>query len=358
LKTNRVFIDSQCFVKAGLHFDSAALKLFRKYCENEELYHISTTVVQREVRSKINAALKDALNAIKTFRRKARLLDSLEHETIKGYFKEITEEEIYRKSDEVFEDFMSGCNTQIADASDVDPEAILALYFDAKPPFGEKKKKTEFPDAFSLLSLKTFFYNEEKIYVVSDDSDLKEFCDLDSQLISVETLDKLLDIYTDYTSLRSHNVKEYFVTNKVLIKGKIKSYLEGCDVYNSSGWDGAEVDDGLIVTYISELEPSVLYISDQESQVTFNIDVQFEVAVTGPDYINGTYDREDDRVYSYGDTTSVGRVSETLTVEIFLHYEYSDEGLVNATDEGLYIASVAGGIEVSVEQNEEDWYQR
>jgi hypothetical protein len=351
LETKKVFIDSQCFVKAGLHFDSLSLKLFRKYCENEKLYHISTTVVQREVRSKINAALKDALSAIKTFRRKARLLNSLEHETIKGYFKEIAEDEIYRKSDEVFEEFMSGCNTEILDAGNVDPEDVLALYFDAKPPFGEKKKKTEFPDAFSLLSLKSY---EEKIYVVSDDSDLKAFCDLDPQLISVETLEKLLDIYTDNTKLRSQKVKEYFVTNKVLIKGKIKSYLEDCEVYNSSGWDGAEADEGLIVTHIGEIEPSVLYITDQESQVTFDIDVRFEVAVTGPDYNNGTYDREDDRVYTYDDSTSIGRVSETFTVEIFLHYEYSDGELVDVTDDGLYIASVDGGIEVSVEENEEE----
>ena len=356
LETKKVFIDTQYFVKAGLHFDNPALKSFRKYCERTELFHVSTTVVEREVEAKIKASVTEALSAIQTFRRKARLLASLEHETIKGYFKEITEEEIYKKSNEVFEEFWEGCSTEVVEASDVDPEELLTLYFEAKPPFGEGKKKSEFPDALSLLSLKSALDNDEKIYVVSDDGDLKTFCDSDPQLVSVETLDKLLDIYTKHTSVRSDQVKKYFITNKESIKEKIKSYLEDCDVYNSSGWEDAEVDEGLTVTHIGVIEPSVLYIDDEESQITFDINVEFEVSVTGPDFNNGTYDREEGRVYTFDSTTRTSKISETYTVEIYLHYEYADGELDNAEDDGLHIADVSGGIEVSVEENEEEWY--
>ena len=53
LETRKVFIDAQSFVKAGLHFDGPAFKSFRKYCETNELIHVSTSVVKREVKSKI-----------------------------------------------------------------------------------------------------------------------------------------------------------------------------------------------------------------------------------------------------------------------------------------------------------------
>lgn len=354
LESRKVFIDTQYFVKSGLHFDYPALKSFRKYCETNELFHITTSVVQREVKVKIEDSVKEALGAINTFRRKARLLSSLEDEQIQGLFAEITEAEIYKKSFEVFDEFLNGCSTEVIDASQVDAEEILTLYFEIKPPFGEGKKKSEFPDALSLLSLKTYLDEEEKIYVVSDDSDLKVFCETDPQLISVESLDKLLDIYTEYTSARSDKVKQYFVTHNEAIERKITEYLESCEIYNSSSWEDAEVDDGLTVTNLGDIEPSVLYIDDEESQITFDIDVEYEVTVTGPDFNNGIYDREEGRMITLGSKSVISTISSTFTVEFMLTYEFVDGELENVEEVEFHIAGVSRGIEVSVDEND-DW---
>jgi hypothetical protein len=354
LETKKVFIDTQYFVKSGLHFDYPALKSFRKYCETNELFHVTTSVVQREVKAKINDSVKEALSAIHTFRRKARLLSSLEDEHIQGLFADITEAEIYTKSFEVFDEFLDGCSTEIINANEVDAEEILTLYFGIKPPFGEGKKKSEFPDALSLLSLKTHLDEEEKIYVVSDDSDLKAFCATDSQLISVESLDKLLDIYTEHTNARSNKVKQYFVTHNEAIKRKITEYLEGCEIYNTSSWEDAEVDDGLTITYLGDIEPSVLYIDDEESQITFDIDVEYEVTVTGPDFNNGIYDREEGRMITFDSKSVISTISSTFTVEIMLTYGFVDGKLENVEEVEFHIVGVSRGIEVSVDEND-DW---
>lgn len=249
LESRKVFIDTQYFVKAGLHFDSPALKSFRKYCESGGLLHITTTVVEREVKSKIANSVNEAISAIKTFRRKAKILSSLDDGKIQGLFFEVPEDDIHEMSKGVFEDYLLGCSTTVVDASCVNPENVLALYFGTEAPFGEGKKKSEFPDAFSLLSLKSHLSENEKLYVVSDDSDLKAYCESDEQLISIESLDKFLDIYTQHINDINEQIKQYFVDNEESIKERIKSYLEGCEVYNSSGWEDAEVDDGLSVTY-------------------------------------------------------------------------------------------------------------
>ncbi len=356
LETRKVFIDTQSFVKSGLHFDGPAFKSFRKYCEVNELFHISTTVVEREVESKIQASVKEALSSIQTFRRKARLLASLDDEKIKGLFEEIEEEDIYKKSSDVFEEFMAGCSTEIVEADTIDAEYLLSMYFEKKPPFGDGKKKSEFPDAISLLSLKSHLGDDEKIYVISDDGDLKAYCERNPQFISVDTLDKLLDIYTTHTNVRHEQVKQYFVTNEAAIKTKITDFLQDCDVYNSSTWEDAEVDDGLTVTHLGAIDPSVLYIDDEESQITFDIDVEFEVTVTGPDFNNGIYDREEGRMFTFDSTSRTSTISTTYTVEVFLHYEFVDGVLENPEDDGLYVAGTGGGIEVAVEENEEDWY--
>jgi hypothetical protein len=134
----------------------------------------------------------------------------------------------------VFDDFMSACSTEVVKADGVDADHLLSLYFGRKPPFGEGKKKSEFPDAISLLSLKSRLQGDEKIYIVSEDDDLKSFCADDPSFICIETLDKLLDIYTTHTNARHEQVKQYFIENEKAIKQRITELLEASDVYNSS----------------------------------------------------------------------------------------------------------------------------
>lgn len=353
LETKKVFIDTQAFVQSGLHFDGLAFKSFRKYCEAKELFHVSTTVVQQEVKSKIQGSVKEALSAIQVFQRKARLLASFNDDQIKSLFGKIDEEDIYKKSSNVFEEFMEGCSSVIVGADPVNAEELLTMYFEEKPPFSEGKKKYEFPDAISLLSLKSYLGDDEKIYVVSDDNDLKAYCSTDPQFISVETLDKLLDIYTMHTSSRHEQVRQYIITNEEAIKTKIIQILEDCDVYNSSSWEDAEVDDGLTVTYLGPIDPFILFTDDKDSQITFDIDVEFEVTVTGPDFNNGIYDREEGRMFAFDRTSRTRTISTTYNVEVFLNYEFIDGMLVNVEDDGLYIAGTSGGIEVDVEENED-----
>lgn len=58
-----------------------------------------------------------------------------------------------------------------------------------KPPFGETKKKDEFPDAFVLAALEGWCEkNNERIYVASTDPDLKLFCETNQNLFYIKRL--------------------------------------------------------------------------------------------------------------------------------------------------------------------------
>lgn len=356
LETKKVFIDTQYFVKAGLHFDNASLKSFKQHCKDGELENISTSVVQKEVEGKIRASVDEALAARKTFMRKARLLSTLDEPKIQSLFSDIQDGDIHESALKVFNEYLEECKTTTVDASNVEAEELLELYFNKMPPFGDGKKKSEFPDAISILSLKSQLTTDEKIYIVSDDKDLKTFCDSDTQLISVESLDKLLDLYNIHQDTGSEKVKKYFETNRSMVEDKITSYLEGCDVYNSSTWEDAEVDDGLSVVSVGEINPHVVFINDEESSVTFDIDVEFEVTVTGPDFNNGTYDKEDGVIYTFDSTSNTVLISTTYTVEIYLMYEFVDGELKEPEIHDIHISGVSSGIEVSVEENEYDYY--
>lgn len=350
----KVFIDTQAFVKAGLHFDSPAFRLFVKYCEQAELYHVTTSVVKREVLSKIQSSVKEAISSIQTFRRKAKILSLLDNDKIKGLFGVIPDQDIFDKSEEVFNEFMRACRTQVVQADGINAEELLSLYFEQRPPFDEKKK-TEFPDAISLLSLRSHLSNGEKIYVVSDDGDMKAYCAVNPDFISVDSLEKLLDIYTTHTNGRHEKVRQFVINNRDALKQRVSEYLEGCEVYNSSSWEDAEVDGGLRVIELGEIKPSILYIDDDESHISFDIDVKFEVDVVGPDFNNGTYDREEGRMYTFEETSKTAVISRSFTVEWGLNYDFVDGELANIEDIGIWIEKVSEGIEVCVEENDEDW---
>ena len=89
LETKKIFIDTQHFVKAGLNFENSPLKAFRKLCKDNELFHLSTSVVEREVEGKILLSVNEALNALKKFKRKAKILTSLHDEAILHLFSDI-----------------------------------------------------------------------------------------------------------------------------------------------------------------------------------------------------------------------------------------------------------------------------
>lgn len=123
---------------------------------------MSTSVVEREVRARIELSVKEAISSIQTFRRKARLLATLDDKRINSLFESISDEDIFKKSSDVFDDFLYACSTKIVEADKINAEELLYLYFNRQPPFGDGKKKAEFPDAISLLSLKSYLHDKEK----------------------------------------------------------------------------------------------------------------------------------------------------------------------------------------------------
>lgn len=65
-------------------------------------------------------------------------------------------------------------------------------YFERNPPFSEKKK-TEFPDAIVIGSLKNFASKiEKKVYVVSGDNDLRACCVEESNLIHAQSINGII----------------------------------------------------------------------------------------------------------------------------------------------------------------------
>ena len=351
LRTKFVFIDTQSFVKANLDFESRALKAFSKACEEEELIHLISSVTLREVKEKIQSAIEEGLQSITQFRRKAKLLEPSTDEVIKGFFARFDKEAVHAGAQKAFEDFLEDSKTTILDLSKVNTEEVFELYFNRRGPFGDGKKKTEFPDAFSLLAVRDHIKKEE-VYVVSQDGDMIRFCQENPGFIHVELLENVLDILNSHEPERAKFIKDYFVEHDAEIKEQIKEQINGADFYNSSTWEDAEVFEHEVVE-IGAIEPNIVGIDDEGCEVSFDITVKNRVKVSGPDFANGTWDKESGRMYTFEDVTREEVLKMKFSVEMSLSFEVLD-GKFEMGDTDINIKDLHRGIEVSVEEHP-DW---
>ena len=351
LETKNIFIDTQYYVKAGLNFQNSSFQKLESLCQDGELVNFTTSVVKEEVNDKVKGTVVEALSIIKNFKRKRHILTAINEDLECNIFDNIDENDIFEKSNAIFENHLDRCSTQIIDASDVDTEEILKLYFNKKSPFSEKKKN-EFPDAISLLSLKSAL-DDKKIYIVSDDSDMKNFCASDTNFISIESLEIVLDLYNKHKHKHrdniANNIKMYITSEQESIEDKIKEHLKDCEVYNT-GWEDSEVT-SFDVDNISTIEPNIINLEDNYCLIAFDVDINLNVRVTGPDYNNSMYDREDGYRYVFGTSDRKEVVSKNFRVELELSYEIEAPKLTNIEIIDTTILDCLSGVEVNIEEN-------
>lgn len=352
LESRTVFIDTQTFVSKGLNFDNHALDKFCVLCEIGKLNHLTTSIVKKEVELKIREQMRAAFSSLKSFRRHARILENSKDEAIKTLFNSVDEQETVNNAVSVFHEYLRIADTRIISAEDVNAEEVFDLYFNSTPPFSGKKKY-EFPDAFSIYSLINHLGPiSEKAYVISEDSDLISFCASHPLLVSVRTIDEFLDIYNTYSEKITILVKNETLKLIPSIKGSIESALTDAEAYNDeSCWENSTVI-GCSIVEIYEFNPLVLEVDDDTGLVAFDVDIDIEFTVAGPDYLNGIYDKESGEVFTFGESQKTVITTQTFEIEIWYGYSFNKKtgNIENFTENNFSILGLESGLYAAVEE--------
>jgi hypothetical protein len=111
----------------------------------------------------------------------------------------------------VFRRFLERTRANIIPVEGLSIDDVFAKYFESTPPFGSAEKKHEFPDAFALAGVQRWCgENEEKIFVLSKDGDMKRACELSEELLSLRTIDELFDLIAqDDAELYAYALRVY-----------------------------------------------------------------------------------------------------------------------------------------------------
>jgi hypothetical protein len=156
LKSRNVFVDTQAFHQHKFRFDHPTLKRLLELGASGAIQLVLTETVVGEVFAQLKEQLAEASKSLAQFRKLIGPIEGNLPEQYRGLLAEASQEEIIELGVKAWESYLTDSKSIVVPANDVDSGELLGLYFDSKPPFGQGRKKSEFPDAISVLSLATW----------------------------------------------------------------------------------------------------------------------------------------------------------------------------------------------------------
>ena len=204
-------------------------------------------------------------------------------------------------------------------------QEVLRRYFATEAPFGAKEaKKSEFPDAFALLSLEADAKaNNVQTLCVSPDKGWQSFCDTSDHLICVGDINDALQLFNSTGLKVAEDVMTLWRDEKnpaliEAIESAFEAALDGLDFYPDAHMPTSfEVEQGSAVLQYAKPETATqpVIIATNSETVTFTIKLDALIAFEAEfhSYVEDSIDRDN---VSLGTVTS--RVEETHRFEMVL----------------------------------------
>ena len=189
LKTRTVFVDTSVFEKELFEWKGRTLSSLMSLAKSKQVLLVTTDITQREISSRIRSRLSEAAIAAPKARSQLAILKAANRNWNSVF--EFDSEEVAAKMLSGQERYFSRSRAEVIDAYS-DAQGIFDDYFNRRKPFGDGKKKSEFPDAFVIHGLRKYCTaTDRNMYVVSLDQDMLSACG--DKLIGEPDLDALIN---------------------------------------------------------------------------------------------------------------------------------------------------------------------
>lgn len=192
-------LDTDLIQAAGYNFEGGALKQLPKQLPDTMSLQLSEVVAQ-EIVSHRMAGVTKAVDGFKSSSNELKRLASISMDDIDQCFEKLTVgANAWAYFYQQIKDYTSTCQGQILPIDGhLLAQRIFNLYFDTSQPFGTRKdKKTEFPDATSLLLLEDFAKDKKTMgLIASGDEGWSKFADTSDYLYCVRSIDELAALFS------------------------------------------------------------------------------------------------------------------------------------------------------------------
>lgn len=296
LRTRLVFIDTCTFQSRNFQFLQYILDKVRVFCDEGKIRILVTDILIGEVKKHIVDITESTYKQLTQAKKDLQILRNMPDLEVAGIFRDkSTLEEQKNRLLENFDIFLSASSIENVSLNKANLDDVFLRYFNVLPPFG-KGKKDEIPDAVNISVLESVSTDRQMpIYVVSSDNDMITSCD-DVNLISLKTLEELVDLVIRTEQELSEPVTHadllfnqfeaqitQMVTDRMREMEFLVPFMQNAYVNNS---------------YVESCVYSSKNIVDIDSDsTTYNLtfDVVVKVNVFESDYDRSPWDAEDER---------------------------------------------------------------
>lgn len=174
-----IFLDTSIFFKENF-LESKKIKSILKYGKDKKIKVIMPLLTYNEILKQVDEEVRKSFNKISILKNSVPIKDIIWNNGIEDVIKEIRQnlEKAFQESNFEMIDYSSNPNII---------KEVFDDYFEGKPPFGDAKKKSEFPDAFTLKILEEYAVkNNIEISVFSAD---KDYSDFQSKCLKIQNAD-------------------------------------------------------------------------------------------------------------------------------------------------------------------------
>jgi PIN domain len=310
-----VFLDTQFFDSNQLDLANKTFEVLRSAVAAGHLHVFSTEVTRREVERHVReraAKLHERLESV----RRDSFVRNLTRPPFDALHAAPTRQDIEKALLDQLADCWSDLRTTTLPIAGANVTTILDDYFNARPPFGPGKKKSEFPDAFAAQALQAWCrQNEQPMHVISGDGDWKAVCDAVPSLIHKFEIAEILASFPDATASKA--IRDWLSANKDLVqkaiihafkdylffvKKRYKGELRTVDVV----W--VRIDDA----YVIQLQNGVAAV-----ELPCKIAYRFVVAHETPDTPYAVVSRLRNRIYE-------GKSKTKVVIEMAVRYDVAN----------------------------------
>lgn len=291
METRNIFIDASIFIGQNYNYKSAVFENLRRLVSEGNANVYVTDITIREVRSHIVEDVSKAIQAKNKFQKDARIFRNIDEAPFEEFFHEVNEASAIETLNHQLVRFLSEVSATVLSTSGVSIEAVFDKYFDKTPPFGDGKKKAEFPDAFAIEALEDWCKeNNEKIYVASTDPDLTNHCETSDNLISLNKLAEFISLIEFHDEVLAPSVMKLLDHKQDVIKDAIsESFCEQGFWIDDQDGDVNEVR----VNDIEVEEFLLLEVDKSSAVVQVEVKTNFSADLTYDDLDTASYDSED-----------------------------------------------------------------
>lgn len=260
-----------------------------------------------------------SVQALSKFRKNAKILKNLNGPPYDTFFRELDTDSAENTLIKQFRDFLIAAKAEFVELPVTAHDTALKRYFEREPPFGEGKKKSEFPDAFNLIALESWCDEKScKVYVVSHDSDLKTYCESSKNLLWLERPGEFLELIVlqDETlaPLVAMLVEDHSEEIELAIAGEFSEQL-----FWLEDQEGEVLE--IIVQGVEIRDHSLIEVTRETAVVEVMAAVEFIANIEYDDMDTATYDSEDKVLIPWRKIKQEVERSEIVSATIYLHID-------------------------------------